>query len=185
MTEVSNNTFTHMLVGDVERAHRRLFEEDSQSNRREYVRTVFAAIEGLHWRLRGHVLEASAHLISAHECAAMSQETYAVDDKGNVRVLPRYLSLPSSIRLLVKILKRYRPEYELDFTHVGWSGLKRAIEVRNRLVHPKTMEELTVSEEDLEHTARGFRWILALVIEVLEETVEHKREIAAKYNIEI
>ena len=57
------------------------------------MRAVFAAIEGLHWRLKRDVASAShRHAIpgglTAHEQAAMAEESYAVDERGHVSAIP-------------------------------------------------------------------------------------------------
>jgi hypothetical protein len=172
-----SKSFTHVIVGDVIRAHQRLTETDRPGHRRDLVRAVFAAIEGLHWQLKEDVLGHPSLKMSVHERAAMAEETYLVDDKGKVRVVPRFLPLPHAIRLVVHMVQRYRPTYRIDFSHVGWSNLKAAIEVRNRLVHPKKIEDLTVEDGEVEATLSGFAWILALVIEVLRINNEDLAEL--------
>src|SRR5262249_28488275 len=152
MTELTDDSFTHILVHDVIAAETRMRENDNQTHRRELVRSVFAAIEGLHWQLKRDVLEHAAGDLSPHEYAAMVEETYSVDDRGNVNIASRFLPLTTAIRLVVNVVKRYRPTYQLDFNHVGWANLKAAVEVRNRLVHPKTLEDLNVSEDEIKKT---------------------------------
>ena len=43
--------------------------------------------------------------------------------------------------------------------------------LRNRLVLPKRMDDLNVSDEDLRKAVVGFNWISALVIDVLHATL--------------
>lgn len=171
MTEISrNDSFTHILVNDVIAAQKRVQRKDTANHRRELVRAAFAAIEGLHWQLKRDVLAHGLSNLSAHEYAAMVEETYSVDDRGNVNTFPRFLPLTTAIRLVVNVVRRYRPDYSLDFNHVGWANLKAAVDIRNRLVHPKTVEDLNVSDDELKKAMSAFAWILALVIEVLRET---------------
>lgn len=172
MTKIRDDTFTHVLVGDVIAAQERLKLTDTQSLRRDLIRSTFAAIEGLHWQLKRNVLEHARSKLSHHERAAMMEETYAVDVKGNVEAVPRFLPLPTAIRLVVQIVCRYRPAYKVDFSHRGWSNLKKAVAIRNRLVHPKTLEDLTVSDADINAAISAFHWMLALAIEVMSETHE-------------
>jgi hypothetical protein len=169
VTEIRDDSFTHILVNDVMDAQKRLQERDTPGHRRDLVRAAFAAIEGLHWQLKRDVLKNATEHISTHEHAAMIEESYTVDDAGNVNPIPRFLPLTAAIRLVVQIVQRYRPTYKLDFGHVGWSNLKTTIKVRNRLVHPKTIEDLSVTDEEVSKTLSGFTWTLALVIEVLRE----------------
>lgn len=181
--EFRHDSFTHVLVGDVVAANARLEADDTQVHRRELIRTTFAAIEGLHWQLKRDVLRHAEVVtnLSAHEYAALVEETYSVDEKGIVTSQPRFLPLPTAIRLVVTIVQRYRPEYQLDYQHVGWSNLRAAVEVRNRLVHPKTLEELLVSNREVSQALSAFNWLLALVIEVLRETHAHMQAITSGF----
>jgi hypothetical protein len=48
----SGRSFTHVLINDVKAAQHRVRDAASPTHRRELVRSVFAAIEGLHWQLK-------------------------------------------------------------------------------------------------------------------------------------
>lgn len=173
------DTFSHILLGDVVAAVDRLEGDRSQTHRRELVRSIFAAVEGLHWQLKSDVLKHAEVVagLTIHERAALLEEAYTVDDRGVVRVQPRFMPLLSAIRLVVSIVKRYRPGYEVDFNHRGWSNLRLAVEVRNRLVHPKAMEDLSVSDEEIQQSLSGFYWLVALCVEALSETKQHLEEL--------
>jgi hypothetical protein len=173
-------SFTHVLINDVNAAQHRIRDADSPTHRRELVRSVFAAIEGLHWQLKQDVYRRRDRIpggLSMHEQAAMVEESYAVDNGGNVRATPRFLPLAINIRLVVSIVQRYQTNYEVDYSHRGWSNLKAAIEIRNRLVHPKRLADLNVTMAEVRQTLSGFSWLLALVIEVLRETVDWERAV--------
>jgi hypothetical protein len=170
-------TFTHTLVGDVIAAQERVKNEDTQTHRRDLVRTVFAAIEGLQWRLRQDVLAYSKPYLTPHEHAALAEEAYNVDERGNVNVAARFLPLSASVRLVVQIAQRHCPEYKLDLQHRGWANLKASVDVRNRLVHPKCLEDLSVASEEIQQTLSGFFWLLAFAVEVrveIREALEKK-----------
>jgi hypothetical protein len=173
------HNFGHVLSRDVEAARARLEAHDTPTHRRELIRSAFSAIEGHHWQLKQDVLHHAAHVtkLTAHEYAALMEETYSVDKNGTVRSQPKFLPLLTSVRLVVSIVQRYRPEYEVDFQHVGWSNLRAAVDVRHRLVHPKQLEDLSVSGEEIEQTLSAFDWLLDLVLEVLRETHTHLQEL--------
>lgn len=178
-------TFTHQVIGDHIAVHERLKKADTQANRRELVRATFSAVEGLLWQLKQGIFEDATVLerISIHEQSALREETYSVDQRGKVNAQPRFLPITVSIRLVVDIVQRFRPKYELDFSHVGWQCLRNAIEVRNRIMHPKNLDELTVTDDDLRNCDRGFAWFLAFVIEALQEHVEHNKGEYKRRNI--
>ena len=182
-SEFRQDSFTHVLIGDVVAANARLEAEDTPTHRRELIRTAFSAIEGLHWQLKRDVLRHADVVtkLTPHEYAALMEEAYSVDDKGTVRSQLRFLPLPTAIRLVVSIVQRYRPEYKLDYQHVGWSNLRAAVEVRNRLVHPKVLNELSVSDHEISQALSTFNWLLALVIEVLRETHAHMKVLTSGF----
>jgi hypothetical protein len=175
MAEIGGMSFTHVLVGDVVDAMERCSESDTQLNRRNLVRAAFSAIEGLLWQLKQDVARNARKFstpMSVLERAAMDEQTYRVDNKGVVSAQPKFLPIATSIRLVVRIVSRYRSGYEVDFAHAGWGRLRRAVEVRHRIVHPKNKRDVTVSDNDVADCIGGFYWFLALVIEVLRESVD-------------
>lgn len=173
------DSFTHVLVGDVVAAAERVKGNENQTYRRELVRTVFSAIEGLHWKLKRDVFRHAQVVadLTPHEVAALLEETYSVDDRGMVRAQPKFMPLLSAIRLVITIVKRYRPTYEVDFNHVGWTNLCRAVEIRNRIVHPKTLKDLSVTDEEIRQSLSAFYWLVALCVEVLRETKKNLNEL--------
>lgn len=173
-------TFTHLLVGDASDAFEQLKAENSPALRRSTVRAVFAAIEGLLWQLKSG-LDAPPAGESIGELAVLREETYSVDERGVLRTRPYYLPLPQTIRFLTRLVQRARPAYNLDFNHPGWTYLLASLEVRHRLTHPKTLEDLNVSEEELGQLSAAFAWFLAFVIEASYEHVQFMREVTDRY----
>jgi hypothetical protein len=70
VTELSDHSFTHLLVNDVVLAQQRVEKEDTPTHRRELVRATFAAIESLHWQLKQDVLAHPVAWLSAGICSA-------------------------------------------------------------------------------------------------------------------
>jgi hypothetical protein len=62
-------------------------------------------------------------------------------------------------------LKRYQTDYQVDPNHQGWTNLRATVKIRNRLVHPKRLEDLLVSEQEVSQSLSAFYWFLALVLE--------------------
>src|SRR5438132_323892 len=128
---MARDSIARAVVEDIVAALQTLETQNDARSRRDVIRTVFSAIEGLHWELKQDVFRHAdqfAHL-SIHEKAALLEETYSVDKRGAVHTQPRFLPLPIAIRMVVNIVRRYRPDYKVDFNHAGWSHLTKAIEV--------------------------------------------------------
>lgn len=163
--------FIHALFEDVLTAQARWHKNNTQAIRRNLVRTIFTAIEGLNWQLRQDLLTTHGKhpAVGHHEVAALLGESYRVNDSGKIAPQLRYIPLAASIRLVVHIMGRIRPGYGLDFGHVGWSLLMKSIDVRNRIAHPKTFDDLHVSDDEATDSWRAFLWFLTYVIRVMRE----------------
>jgi len=155
--------FIRTLRGDVERCKERVGKHDSQGHRRELIRAAWSAIEGSVWLLRQAV---QLHLelkpfadLSLHEKSALLEQTYVVNDRGTVKAQQRFLPVPVAIRLVVATAARLNPSIDVDFQDTGWERLKRTVEVRNRIVHPRRARDLDISDEELKDCLVSYRWI--------------------------
>lgn len=194
MISFRQDSYSHVLIGDFFDAADRLKASDNPVNRRNLVRATFSAVEGLLWRLKQEVFAHSVGrtALSIHEQAALLEESFAVDPNGQVKSQPRFFPTATSIRLTVRAAQRISPAYAIDFSHVGWQRLQLAINVRHRIIHPKDLASLTVTDEEIANCIGGFNWFLALCIEVrgeikaelekrlsqMQRTFEHKKEIS-------
>ena len=162
--------FVHILVGDVSSALERVESSDTDGHRREAVRTMFAAIEGLVWVYREHVRVVADDLgfVTPLLDLALQEKTYNVSDRGDLIELTRFIALPSMVRLSTGLAEKAFPPFKADFSHVGWSKLKKAIIVRNRLTHPKGVADLQIDQDELLTVRSGFYWLLALAIEMMD-----------------
>lgn len=161
MTDSRFVPFTN--VEDVIASCNRMEKEDTPAHRRDLVRAISFGIEGLEWSLRRGVLKHSKSLTS-HEAAALAEESYKVDDRGNVNVA-------TSLRLVIQVAKRL-PDYHEDLNHPAWTDLKAAVEVRNRLVHPKSLEDLTLTDDDISQSLSAFFWLIGTVALIIVEIGE-------------
>lgn len=151
-------------------------ESGGARQRRQAVRSVFAFIDGCHNSVRSHVesqATAYGHLYSLAELAVLREESPYVDDRGNVKVRPLKVPLITSIKALVKLLsKNQDAPHSVDLNHPGFAALAKAIEIRNRVVHPKVASDLDISSEDLEVIGRAFNWYTAFALRMSSATVD-------------
>jgi hypothetical protein len=154
-------------VDDVVAAFQRLGDNDTEGHRREAIRTTFAAIEGVAWVYREHIRGAARDLdfLGPLTDLALQEKAYTISDKGDVIEQTRFVALPTMIRLTTRIAEQTFSGFKADFGHVGWACLKKAIAVRNRLMHPKTRADLLITDKEVGTAKAGFFWLLALVVE--------------------
>jgi hypothetical protein len=164
--------FIELLIGDVLAARERLSTSDSQTARRDVVRASLAAMEGLIWEAREHVREvlAGTDQLSPVANLALRELSYVVSEKGQLIEQMRSVPLLTAIRFVVSQAKIISPEISVAFSAAGWADLRQAIDIRNRITHPKPYQDLAISDHDLDVVGSGLSWLLATVEYVMAST---------------
>jgi hypothetical protein len=172
-------SFFRMLAEDVISALERRALHDTQSSRRDLIRTLFVAIEGSVWELREHVRDIAASIdgLSPLMAMALKETSYIVTENGRLIEQPRFIPLASMIRLVTSFAKELNPHLAVEFDGEGWADFKRSNKIRNRVTHPKSLDDLMISSEDLTIAWSGFLWIHEHVEQVMRST----NEAASKY----
>jgi hypothetical protein len=158
------------VVEDVTRAVEDLAREDTPWRRRSFVRAAFASIEAIVFILKQDALRlatAQPGHYSVAQLALLREESYAFS-KGKPHASPRYIPLPDNFRFAVDmVMHGIMPGITLHVGVQAWEALKKGVEVRNRIVHPKSLSDLDVSDEDRENVYRGFLWVHEATIKSL------------------
>jgi hypothetical protein len=153
-----------ILISDVRECTDVIQKQDTQFARRTFVRSVFAFVEGVVFRLKQMALEASSELqvsLSIPEVAVLSEETYELNDKGEPSAKSNYPQLPRNTKFAFKIVAYvFSINYKLKIDDSGWASFLEAIKIRNRLMHPKTIQETSISDEDLEIVGKALMWFI-------------------------
>jgi hypothetical protein len=186
------NAAIKILHDDVEFCARELNKNDLPVWRRALVRALFAMVEGVIYRMQQIALNASHQprvALSPGELQVLTESSFELD--GNGKVVERQIrtSLKGSIRFAFRAFARVHvAEYELDVTREDeWSAFLKSIKVRDRLMHPKTVANLTVSDDEMTSIQGTLDWFMKTLKKVqevslaaLEEDVrKHPREASA------
>lgn len=169
---MSEASFLEMLLTDVAKSIERHNSSGTQSDKRDLVRTTFAAIEGAAWVFREHVTQSAqdSYGLEADEIAVLRETTYQVSGDGVIRPQPKFIPLVNSIKLIARIATRIVPSKRIDFSGPGWNSVKKAIDIRNRITHPKDKKDLTLTNADVETGTGALFWLLQETSEVMEAT---------------
>ena len=157
----ASDQFAKVLAEDVSQAKQRMENDPTESHRREFVRATCSAIEAQAWQLKMYVIEnvLTKKTTSVHDISALKEESYAINDKGEIYVQPRGYSLKVGLRLVYSILKRHGVPVHIDFGSTDWKNIDDAVKIRNRVTHPKCMGDITVSESDTECCYHAFLFV--------------------------
>jgi hypothetical protein len=137
----------------------------SQPERRMYVRSAFATIEAWIYVIKQMALRAhpdpKCPTISEAERAFAQEHEYRLTESGDVVTRRTKISLEANLRFGFKLLaKAGSVPSELDVSGAEWQSFKRAIKIRDRITHPKTVSDLNISDEDYNDVSGGFGWVL-------------------------
>jgi hypothetical protein len=150
--------------------------EVSQRRRRVLIRSIFASIEALSYFLRNLAVN-NKHPkdIAPEDRLIVSERAYDLDGNGRIVHRPLKLRTTASIRYSFAVFKRsYGTTFDLDVTGAPWQAYLRAVKVRDRITHPKRLEDITISEAELMDAAGSWHWFsdafAATMLQALEAT---------------
>ena len=177
--------FFDIAIEDAQSSLEEALQTSAPRHKRNAVRAVFAFIDGCHNFVRSHVESQASvykHLYSVSDLAVLREESPYVDERGNVKTRQLKVPLITSIKALVKLLeKNNAAKHEVDLTHPGFLALAKAVEIRNRVVHPKCAKELDLSESDIQLVANAFNWYLAFALRMSHASSESLRSLSKSF----
>jgi hypothetical protein len=153
-------TLDLLLRADVVRAREDLeLSDPTEYHRRQYIRAVFAQLEGATFGLKQLAIPSKESLISSAELALLKGESYRLNDTGEAVVGNARLTLPSDMRFAFRMYaKSVGIAYDLPVNEPGWTALIRARKVRDRLMHPRSPNDLETTDEEIGDATDAAEW---------------------------
>ncbi len=152
-----------VLGDDCSEQYSSIQDNNSQTHRRAYVRSVFALIEGVLHRMKLTAAHMGSHMftLSIPELVMINEETFDVDDKGEVVAKRVFVKFLNNVKFAFRTYsKSFGSSFELSLGGKGWWSLRECVKVRDRLMHPKTILDLEVTDAEVDATKIAFNWIL-------------------------
>lgn len=128
--------------------------------RRTLVRSIFSFVEALSYSVKGLAMESNNAInLSIGERLLALEEAYELSEKGEVKKRPPKLKTIPNVQFAFKLLADVEgSDWTLDTSSKGWQSLLRTSKVRDRLMHPKTLSDLTVSDNETRDAWDSFTW---------------------------
>lgn len=140
-------------------------ERESEDLRRISIRTFFSIIEAMCYRLKVSALsraEIKGMRLKKQEIAIINEESFFLDEKGVPRIKKIYPKVTSNLRFAFKIFARvFVAEFKLDLGGDEWEEFQKAVDIRNRVTHPKNPSDMNVTKTDFKKVIRAFDWFVA------------------------
>jgi hypothetical protein len=164
---------THLLIDDVKMLRPKVGEGnpdpsgDEKAHRRFYVRAVFALVEAFveqHRHLLVHLCEAGKIELSENRLSQLRQIKRILDTGGAVvREEPNYMRIFDKIKEVYKAAAiGFGSPLTVTFGDDHWREFKEAMELRNRITHPKNIEDCWIFEPSLQKVIAAHDWFRAL-----------------------
>lgn len=148
------------LGGDVDQ-----FKEDNtQLGRRALARSVFSFIEGTSFAYKAAAADLAALTqieMTEGERLLSLDVAYRLDDTGQVQRVQPPLATIANIRFALNLFaKAIGLGYRYPAHDVRHGQLLRAQGIRNRLAHPRRVEDLSVDDEERQTLIVAFDWVI-------------------------
>jgi len=139
----------------------------SQPFRRMFVRACWALIEGEVFCLKQFTLRAcelGGKSLTSSEHKLLSEVLMLGDDSGRIKREDVRGSTHENLKQTLKIAtSKFELGWTPDFSNQGWALLRRSLDLRHRITHPKIAAELAISDDELDLHRSGFAWFLETV----------------------
>ena len=157
------------ISDDLERAKDELRSNDDSYSRRNYIRVLFASIELAIYLLKRTVLIAASSesgALTFAELAMLREQAFSLDENGKVRIRENFLRVADNLRFTIGCVEKgFGLSLNFDVANKHWADFKQAIKIRNRITHPKTHQDLDITDEEIAVAKRVGDWFSEFVID--------------------
>lgn len=163
----------------------------SQGCRRHAIRAIFSFIEAMNFKLRQSLVLDHGSLLNDIQRLLLSDLQVEVNYQGTAKTKPLKASLIPLLKLTSNIYKNIlRDLVSISTEDNGFKSIEKSVSVRDRLMHPKNINSIIISDEEIINAVSGFAWmnnatekILSAKVELLKIEVkekEHKIKILSR-----
>jgi hypothetical protein len=177
---------TRLLIDDVALLRPRVGElkpnvtEEEKANRRFYVRAVFALVEAFveqHRRLLLELCESNKIELKEKTRKRLRELKEVFREDGTVEEQERYLHIFDKIKEVYKAAGvGFGQPLNVTFGDRGWTTFKAAMEIRNRVTHPKNVSDCWIFEDALKTVNDASAWFKKLQNEFVRVARKHRTE---------
>lgn len=161
-----------VLTSDVKLAANLSQVADTQFARRTYVRAVFAQIEGNINLMADVVVEAEKRgeiTLTTQDIELLLEERRSTDGAGTVVRRPKFVPVRDRMTPAMELFaSTYGASFKPDKSTTGWERFLRAMELRNRITHPKNASSFDIADSDLDDVRAAREWFATTVESLLD-----------------
>jgi hypothetical protein len=165
----------YAISDDLERAKNDLTTNDDSYSRRNYIRVLFASIELGIYLLNRTVLVAAtggSGPLTFADLVMLREQTFNLDESGQVRIRDKFLRLADNLRFTVRCVEKgFGLSLNFDAAGTHWDDFKHATKVRNRITHPKSHQDLQVTDQEIALAQRVGDWFSGFIVDWFQKFI--------------
>ncbi len=190
-TNIDNYNFIdkdfEKLIEEVSKDVNIIFEtiknNDNQTWRRAYIRAVFSSIESIIFNMKKYIKEVGKNdflPLSELEQKKLNEfySEKATDGKEIVKIFR--LSFLENITFTIDLFAfaNYL-SMNIDKNSTGWELLKESVKIRNRITHPKNLQDIFIRKVELNKVFKAHNWFINTIINL---HMDSYKELMAQIN---
>jgi hypothetical protein len=141
-------------------------DRDSQYHRRTAIRSLSALVEGLIYSLNqlSHSTADAYGVLVTPEDEIFFRKGKRADGKGKEWFLPFVDNLKHTVNLYAKYSNATST---VSFSDDGFDALRETFAVRDRITHPKTHENMSISTDEARRSGDAIQWVHDLISKLI------------------
>lgn len=173
-----------ILNSDLNEIQNLLFEKQSEALDRALIRAYSAFIEGTLYQLRQvaiHSVGSWNAVFSVEEMMLLKELQVSLNKKGEIETKDNYERfLPMLLFTLKQYVRVHGANYEPDTSLKGWGAMRKFVEVRNLLMHPKSSGDLEIDKATSIEIQNAVSWFHDTCLSMFKECAKSDERYSRK-----
>lgn len=153
---------------------------NDQFYRRLFLRNLFSIIETYIFVTKELVknrlvIDKNSIQVSWSELAALNEKKVVLDTQGKVEVKEDFQKFEPSLRFTLNIFANVFGSSLPNYGDSNFDKLKKLSKRRNDITHPKSLEELIISDQEVKDSVSMFTWFIQTHAQINEKFLEWVR----------
>lgn len=152
-----------------------LSDEELDFNIRSYIRAYSSWIEGTVWMLK-ELIKGDEH--QWHQTMPLASQLYLfehdwkIKNTGEPVLTSRKLKTKENIKGLFHITTHLDQSFGIDYNSKGWNQIIHFYELRDNLMHPKSLDSLSITKNQVLKCDEGRAWLFSKFAEVAKIIIQ-------------
>lgn len=129
---------------------------------RSYLRAFASWVEGMIWLIKHFVGNSEKELhkkLSIESQLYIFEYDWKISNSGKPCLTSKRIGTKDNIKAIFHVFNELFPAFSVDFNDSGWNDLMHFYSLRDKMMHPKNLQSLTVTKEDILRCESGRAWL--------------------------